>query len=225
MTATSTLSTRRRSVAAGCMLLTPLILAAADLARMTAEHAGSETGIIGESGAEQSASLLAAIEANLGLYQVASWLALAAAILAIPAVAAVRERTRERVPGWSMVALVTGICLVIGHFVHLMGYFAWNQILVALPDRDAAVALTLLTEQNLFGLVVFLPYLIGQLLFWPAAGFTLWRAGAIPLRAFALVAVGAALMLMLGSSFVNTPLWALTVVAGLAPSLKQSPGR
>ncbi|WP_041789854.1 hypothetical protein [Microlunatus phosphovorus] len=202
-----------------CLLLTPLVTMAADIVRMMAERSGALVGMVSGTGADQTAAMFATIEANLGTYQLASWLALAAAIVAIPGVAAVRTLTADRSPRWSMAALITGICLVIGEFVHLMGYYAWNQILVAFPDREAAIAVSDLTQQNVFGLVVFSPYLIGVLLFWPFAAVALWRSRAIPIWAFVLVLVGGLVMTVAGSSYLTSPVWAIATTVGLAPAL------
>lgn len=202
-----------------CLLLTPLGTMAADIVRMMAERSGALVGMVSGTGADQTAAMFATIEANLGTYQLASWLALAAAIVAIPGVAAVRTLTANRSPRWSMAALITGICLVIGEFVHLMGYYAWNQMLVASPDRQAAVELGMQTEQNVFGLVVFAPYLIGVLLFWPFAGVALWRSRLIPVWSLGLVLAGAVVMIVAGSSFITSPVSAIATVVGLAPVL------
>ncbi|MFT4163699.1 MAG: hypothetical protein QM650_00475 [Microlunatus sp.] len=224
-TATTHLSPRpNRWPATGtvCLLLTPLVTLAADLVRMVAEQSGALIGMISPSGADETAAMFAAIDAHLGAYQLASWLALAAAILAIPGVAAVRARTVGRSPRWSMAATITGICLVVGQFSHLMGYYAFNQILVALPDRQAALEVSELTMQNVFGNVVFAPYLIGVLLFWPFAAVALWRSRAIPVWAFVLVLVGGLVMTVAGSSYLTSPVWAVATMVGLAPALVQA---
>ena len=214
----------RRGLASGtvCLLLTPLVTMAADIARMAAERSGALVGLISASGADEATAMFAAIDANRGTYHLASWLALAAAILSIPAVAAVRGLTAHRSPRWSMAATITGICLVIGQFVHLLGYYAWNQILVALPDRAAALAVVELTGQSVFGQVVFSPYLIGVLLFWPFAAVALWRSRGIPLWAFVLVLVGALVMIVAGSSYLTSPVVAMATVVGMAPVLASS---
>lgn len=219
MNTASPSANRWLTVGTVCLLLTPLVNAAADIARMVAEQTGALVGMISESGADETTAMFAAIEANSGTYQLASWLALIAAILAIPGVAAVRGLTANRSPRWSMAATITGICLVVGEFVHLMGYFAWNQILVAFPDREAAIAVAGLTQQNAFGLTVFSPYLIGVLLFWPFAAVALWRSRAIPVWAFVLVLAGALVMTVAGSSFLTSPISAIVTTAGLAPVL------
>ena len=212
-------ASRWPTVGTVCLLLTPLVNAAADIARMVAEQSGALVGLISESGADQATAMFAAIAANTGTYQLASWLALVAAILAIPGVAAVRRLTANRSPRWSMAATITGICLVAGEFVHLMGYYAWNQILTALPDRTAAVAVVDLTGQNVFGQVVFAPYLIGVLLFWPFAAAALWRSRAIPVWALVLVLVGGLVMVVAGSSYLTSPVWAIATTVGMAPAL------
>ena len=210
---------RLQTVGMACLLLTPLVAAAADIARMVAEQTGALVGMLGASGADETTAMFAAIEAHRGTYQLASWLALIAAILAIPGVAAVRRLTADRSPRWSMAATITGICLVVGEFVHLMGYYAWNQILTALPDRTAAVAVVDLTGQNVFGQVVFAPYLIGVLLFWPFAAAALWRSRAIPVWALVLVLVGGLVMMVAGSSYLTSPVWAIATTVGLTPAL------
>lgn len=103
-----------------------------------------------------------------------------------------------------------------------MGYYAWNQILVALPDRAAAVSITELTVQNAFGNVVFAPYLIGVLLFWPFAAVALWRSRAIPVWAPVVVLVGGLVMTVAGSSYLTSPVWAIATMIGLAPALAQA---
>ena len=213
------MSTATSSAGIVCLLLTPLVTMAADIVRMMAEQSGALVGMVSETGADQTAAMFAAIEANFTTYQLASWIALAAAILAIPGVAAVQTLTADRSPRWSMAALITGICLVIGEFVHLMGYYAWNQILVASPDREAAIALSGLTQQNAFAMVVFAPYLIGVLLFWPFAAVALWRSRVIPIWAFIVILVGALVMTIAGSSYLTSPVWAIATTVGLIPAL------
>lgn len=202
-----------------CLILTPLLTAAADVARMRAEHSGALTGMVSDYGREQAAATYVNIEASAGLYQLAGWLALAAALLTIPAVGAVRTLTRQRSPRWSTAALVTGICLVIGQFVHLMGYYVWNQIMVAHPDREAAITMGLLTNENTYGFVVFAPYLLGVLLCWPVTAVALWRSRLLAVWALVAVLAAGLAMDVAGSSFLATPLWAVATAAGFTPVL------
>lgn len=215
----STTRYHRLTIGVVCLLLTPLVVAAADIARMIAEQSGALVGIVSASGPDAARAMFSSIEAHSGTYQLASWLALVAAILTIPGVATVRTLTADRSPRWSMAATITGIALVIGQFTHLMGYYAWNQILAALPDRAAAVAIIELSTQNVFGNVVFAPYLIGVLLFWPFAAVALWRSRVIPVWAFVVILAAALLMTVAGSSYLTSPLWAIATTVGFAPAL------
>lgn len=215
MTSTS----RWTAIGATCLVLTPLVTAAADLMRMSAESSGAPTGLVDAYGTEQASATLSAIEANLGAYEIASWLALAAAVLAVPAVATVRRLTVTSSRRWSAGALVIGICLVVGQFVHLMGYYAWNQILVSISDREAAAAVAVQSESNTFAMVVFAPYLVGALLFFPVAAVALRRSGAIPRRAVVLVVAAGAAMAVIGSSFVSSPIWGTATALGMLPVL------
>lgn len=212
-------TTNWTAVGTAFLVLTPLLTMAADLARMWAEQSGELSTLFSEYDVDQSAAMFVAIDNHFGLYQVASWLALAAALATIPGVAAVRALTERRSPRWSVAALVTGICLVIGQFAHLMGYYVWNQILVAHPNREAAIEVALQTGENVFGFVVFAPYLIGVLLFWPFAAVALWRSRAIPVWALVLVLGAAVVTLFLGSSFVSSTVRGLATFVGLTPAL------
>lgn len=214
-----TSNTRWTVVGATCLLLTPAVTAAADIARMWAESSGATTGIVDADAADQTAAMLTAIADRLGTYQLASWLALVAALLAVPAVATVRRLTAARTPRWSLAVLVIGGCLVVGQFVHLMGYFAWNQVLATLPDRQAAIAVANVIGGNAFGQAVFAPYLIGVLLFWPAAAVALYRARQLPRWALVLVLLAGLAMAVLGSSYGVSPAWAGATTLGLLPIL------
>lgn len=207
------------TLGAGSLVLAPLVAAIADVLRMRAEEAGATTGIIDATSREQTSAMLASISSELSLYQAASWLALVAALVAVPAVAVTRRLTSERSPRWSLAALIIGCCLVIGEFVHLMGYYAWNQILASLPDRESAVTVGMATTDNTFGLVVFSPYLVGWLFFWPVAAIALYRARLIPRWALVLVLLAGLAMAVLGSSMVVSPVWAIVTALGLAPVL------
>lgn len=213
---------RRLTIGTACLLLAPLLTAAADMVRMTAEHSGALVGMVSANGPDAASTMLTTIEAHAGEYQLASWLAFAAAVLTIPAAATVRVLTAARSPRWSTAATITGICLAIGQFVHLMGYFAWNQILATLPDRSAAVAVLDLTNRNVFGQVVFAPYLVGVLLFWPFAAVALWRARVIPLWAFVVILAAAVVMTVAGSSYLTSPAWAVATVVGLFPAFART---
>lgn len=219
MTSNSQSTSPATVVAATCLLLTPAVTAAADVVRMRVESSGATTGIVDGDAAGQAPAMLSAISAELGAYQLASWLALAAAVLAVPAVVTVRRLTTCHTRRWSLAALVIGGCLVVGEFVHLMGYYAWNQILAALPDRQAAVAVSNAVGGNVFGQVVFAPYLIGVLLFWPVAAIALYRARRLPGWALVLVLLAGLAMATLGSSFVVSPAWAVATTVGMLPVL------
>lgn len=218
----STTRHHRLTIGMICLLLTPLVVAAADIARMIAEQSGALVGMVSANGPDAAAAMFATIENHHGTYQLASWLALLAGILTIPGVAAIRTLTADRSPRWSLAATVTGICLVVGQFVHSMGYYAWNQILAELPDRDAALAILDLTNQNVYGQVVFAPYLIGVLLFWPFAAVALWRSRTIPSWAFGVILAAALLMTVAGSSYLTSPTWAVATIVGLAPAVAQA---
>ena len=205
-----------RKAAASTIILAPLTAAAADLLRMRAENTG-DIGATTEWGAEQVKTQLEAIQANLALYQVASWLALAAAVLTIPAAMQLWSAAVERSRRWAWAGAVLAICCVVGEFVHLMGYYALNQIFVA-GDINMGAQIATQADANGFAMALFLPYLLGALLALPVQAIALRRARIIPTWALAAILSGCALMLTLASSMVVTPIYALLVILGLIPA-------
>ncbi|GAB1819117.1 hypothetical protein [Herbidospora sp. RD11066] len=203
-----------RVLGAASILAAPVLTCAADQLRMAAEGAATETGIVTEWGREQAVAQSASIAANLGTYQAAAWLALAAALVGVPAVVALWWAARDTT--WARVGLVFGVLGVIGQVVHLVAYYGLQLGFATGFDPGLGYDLTGVLEGQAFFTALFVPYFFAFLAFLPQS-VGLYRAGQIPVWAMGVVVAGTIAFAVLGSTPVVSAVWLAALLAGLAP--------
>jgi len=186
----------------------PMLVGAADELRMISDDTSGEA---------EGAAQFEAIARNLDLFQGAAWLALAGALLTIPAVAAAWALSKDRSRVWAWSALVLGVLGVFGQVVHLVGYYA-HQLLFA-TDVEPAIGARVgeaLESQTYFA-VMFVPFFFSLLAYIPQA-VGLRRAKVIPLWAAIVVIAATVTFAVLGSTPLSSAVWTLGLVIGLAPA-------
>ena len=206
-----------RTVGAVSIVAAPVLVGAADLLRMMSEQATDEVGTVGESGGAEVLAQSAAIARNLALYEGAAWLALAGALVTIPAVAAIWALSKDRSRAWAWSGLVLGVLGVFGQTVHLVGYYA-HQLLFA-TDVEPAVGSQISTalESQPYFTVLFIPFFFAMLAYIPQA-VGLRRAKVIPLWATVVVIATTVMFAVVESTLISSVLGILGLVVGLAPA-------
>ncbi|SFP51284.1 hypothetical protein SAMN05660464_3382 [Geodermatophilus dictyosporus] len=206
-------------VGAGGIVLTPVLLGAADLLRMSAEGVDEVGGVATTWGVAEATAQLAAIDAHRGTFELASWLAYAGVLASIPAAVALWRLAAARSRRWAWTGLLLAVLGVIGEVVHLTGYYGLLQLLSAQPDRQSAAELGLAFDVVPFNVALFVPFLLGALAWLPQA-VALRRARIVPLWAALTVCLGTVLFLGVGSQPWSTTVWAGALVVGLAPAAR-----
>ncbi|WP_324273544.1 hypothetical protein [Blastococcus brunescens] len=120
-------------------------------------------------------------------------------------------------PRWAWAGAVLVTLGVLGHMVHLQGYYATNLAVAEFAGQPWTGELMTALEREPFSLALFLPFLVGWLGFVPQA-VGLRRARVIPTWAMASVVVGTVVFLVIGSTPWSTGLWMVAMIAGLAPA-------
>lgn len=203
-----------RRLGAAATVAFPITIVVADFFRIRAEE-----GSVGDGTTVVSiVSQLNAVEANSGSFAIASWLFYAAALLTIPMVLFLWRLAVDRSPRWAWTAGVLGACSVIGQIAHCMGYFAPIQAYAG-GDHELGAQAQIALNSDLYGLAVFVPYLIGIMLFPPAAAIALRRARVLPLWAMVAVIAGGALFLAMAGPWWVTAGWGVALLAGFAPAV------
>ena len=213
------MATKAQIVGAAGIVLTPVLYAAADLLRMSAEGVDDVGGVDTTWGIPEATAQLAAIDAHRGTFELASWLAYAGVLASIPAAVALWRLAVVRSRRWAWMGVVLAALGVIGEVVHLTGYYGLLQLLSAQPDRRSAAELGLAFDTVPFTLALFVPFLLGALAWLPQA-VALRRARVVPLWAALTVCLGTVLFLGVGSQPWSPALWAGALVAGLAPAAR-----
>lgn len=206
--------------AALLLVCAPVLLALADLLRMAAESNGRTTGSVDlNAGAGSMAAGFESIANNTAAYGAATVLTYALAFVAVPAVLLGWSLTSKAAPVLARVATAVGLLFVFGRVTHTFTAFALPMILV--EELPVAQAVDLYAAANLHWAttMVIIPTIIGIALWLPLLSVALYRARAIPLWAMVSVLLGTVALMVLGSSFVATPIFAVLTVAGLLPVL------
>lgn len=179
----------------GGLLLSPLLLTASELARLTVDNAYVEHE---NDDVADAASHLQAVADRLTLWHTAGLLELAYAAawgVALLAVAIVVGRSR---PVLGAASGLLGLASMTGVVMHMTFYYLPLAALAQEPDRDLAARAAALVGDDLLSVVGLVLFLLGTLLAVLVAGFGLWRAHALPWWG----AVG--LVLWLGYVFVGS---------------------
>ncbi len=206
-----------RVIGGASILLAPLAYGISDQVRMVADPP-TAVGLVGEYGVTEAAATLASIEANRGIFLVASLLAYAAMLFTVPALLAIWRLSVERSPRWAWTGAVLAGMFALGQAVHLIGHFATSLAAAAAEDHTAAAELMLAVENEPLVLALFVPlYLLGLLAAVPQA-VGLRRARVVPLWACLAVAAATVLFLVAGSTPWSSAAWMTLMVAGLTPA-------
>lgn len=203
------------------LVLTPVLLVAADLLRMSGEADGRATGSVDvNAGADSLVANFAAIASNTLPYGVATVITYILAFVAVPAVLLGWSMTAKATPVLAKGAVVVGLLFVFGRVTHTFTAFALPMILVEqLPTAQAAQLYAALNLHWAAALVI-IPTVIGIALWFPLLAVALYRAHVIPLWAMVSMLLGSVVLLLLGSSFVATPIFGVLTVAGLLPAVR-----
>ena len=203
--------------AGASVLLAPIAVTIGDELQLTAWPPG-ETGLVSEYGVEQAMADLAAVEANRGAFEAASWCYYAAAVLTIPALVILWRLAVNRSSGWAWAGAALGACSVVGQFVYLLSWFGVSQVFSAQPDLRVPAEILVDWQDNTFSMAVFAPYLIGTILAPAVQAVALKRARVIPLWALLAVLAATLVLAAIGSAPVATAVWGALMVAGFAPA-------
>jgi hypothetical protein len=203
---------------AGSIVAAPLLIGLGDQLRMAEVERSASAGIVDtEYGPEQAAQYLEHVAAASGAYTAAGALTYAGAILLVPALVTIWRLSVGTSPRWAWAGAILAALGVLGHMVHLQGYYATNLAVAPFADQPWAGELMIALENEPFGLALFLPYLIGWLGVLPQA-VGLRRARVIPTWALVSVVAGTLVFLVVGSTPWSTGLWMVALIAGLAPA-------
>jgi hypothetical protein len=164
-------------ILAGGLLLSPVLITAEELVRLTVDNAyvESETDPIAD-----ASSHLDAVADRLAWWHAAAYLDLAFAAtwaLALLAVAIVVARSR---PVPAAVCGLLGLVSVLGIAFHWAFYYLPLASLAHEPDRDLAARALDASGDDTLLVVALVMFLLGTLMAVLAAGVGLWRAHALP---------------------------------------------
>jgi hypothetical protein len=202
-----------RVLGGASILLAPLAFGISDQLRMRAEPP-EDRGLTSEFGVTEAAATFASIEANLGLFVAASFLAYVGMLLTIPALLAIWWLSAERAPRWAWAGAVLAVLFVVGEVAHLAGYNAMSIVVAPYHDEAAVMEMWVSAGTSPLVIALFVPYVVGLLAAIPQA-IGLRRARVIPL--WAAIAVIAGTSIFLAFPWL-TALWMLLVVGGFAPA-------
>lgn len=196
----------------------PLAIGIGDQLRMAAESANDLNVVAGDDLIGETTRQLASVDAQLELFQAASWLFYAAALLTIPALVTIWWLSVDRSPRWAWTGATLATIGVIGQTVHLTGYFGLMQVTSQWADLEQAARLHVALDSNVFvGAMFYIPFLLCSLGCWLPQAIGLRRSGVIPLWACLAVIAATVVMFTLGSGAWTGVLWTALMTAGLAP--------
>ena len=203
---------------AGSIVAAPLLIGLGDQIRMAGADRSESAGMVEtEYGPEQAAQTLEQVAANAGTFAASGALTYAGALLLIPALVTIWRVSVPGSPRWAWTGAVLATLGVLGHMVHLQGYYATSLALGPFADEPWAGDVVFAMEREPLGLALFLPFFLAWLCFVPQA-VGLRRAGVIPTWAVAAVVAGTLIFLVIGSTPWSTGLWMIALIAGLSPA-------
>lgn len=203
---------------AGSIVAAPLLIGLGDQLRMAEVEPPASAGMVDtEYGPEQAAQYLEQVAAASGAYAAAGALTYAGALLLVPALVTIWRVSVGGSPRWAWAGAVLATLGVLGHMVHLQGYYGTNLAASDFAGQPWAGELMMAMEREPFSLALFVPFLVGWLATLPQA-VGLRRARVVPIWAMASVAVGTLVFLVVGSTPWSSGLWMVTLIAGFAPA-------
>lgn len=209
--------------AAWMMVFTAMLLVAADLLRMTADSSGAITGTIDPTaGAATMEASLSSIANNPGLHGAATVLTFLTAFVAVPAVLLGWRLTVKATPALAWITAIVGLLFVFGRVIHTVTAFALPLILAQTMPADQAGQLYQEVNLHWAGTLVIVPTIVGIALWLPLLAVALYRAHVILLPAMISVLLGTIVLMVLGSSYVATPIFGVLTVAGLLPVVRSA---
>lgn len=207
------------------MVLVPVLVMAADLLRMVAESNGSATGGFDpKAGTAAMEATMASIAAHAGIYGVATVITFVAALVGVPAVVLGWRLSVGATPVMAWVAAGVGVLFVIGRVTHTFTAFALPLFLAQTMTPADGAAFYAGVNQPWSTTLVIIPAVLGIALWFPLLAAALYRARVIPLWAMMSMLAGTVVLMVMGSSFIATPVFAALTVAGLLPMLRQVVG-
>jgi hypothetical protein len=198
------------------LVLAPLMFGIADHLRMQAEGDAAVTGSFAEWGPAEAAAQAERIAAAPGALTLAGFATYAALLVTILALVAAWRLAVRRSPLWSWAGAVLAVLGVIG-MISLAVDEAVRAVAVAELGPSAMVDLTFAREADPLSMVLSLPHIFAFLCVVPQA-IALRRARVIPVWSLIALLTATAVILVLGSSFWTTSIWAMLLIVGFAPA-------
>ena len=206
-----------RGIGAASIALWPLCFGVADGLRLIAIGDGDQVGDGGVSRQQQAVAETGSVAAHLVLFQVVSWLFLAAALLTVPAALSIWSLSVGRSRAWAWTGVVMAMLGVVGQLVHVVVEFGLQQAYASGFDATAGFTLDQLLQHQVFVSVMFAPFFLVVLApIVQAIG--LRRARVTPIWAVGVVVIGSAVAVGVGSVNWSSAVVAVLWVAGTTPA-------
>lgn len=205
-------------LAALCLLAVPVLLLLMDIPRMVAERTGALTFGFEDTGGDNFTAATTSIQGHTAIFGVATVLTLLTAFVAAPAVVLGWRMAKDGAPVLAGIAAFAGVCFVLGRAIHASIYFGLQLFLLDNVEVGEAARLMEQLQLHWAMLLVLVPTIIGLSLWLPLLAGSLYRARMIPLWALLCVIGAMVVLVVLGSSFMTTPIFAGLFIAGLWPA-------
>ncbi|WP_166870682.1 hypothetical protein [Salinibacterium sp. ZJ450] len=185
--------------------------------------AGSTASSLVLAGVDPTSDLdafLAAVAANIGLWNTFSVLMLVIALLTVAWVPAVWRLTVDRTPRCAWTTAVIGTLFAMGQFVHLVSWNVLSAGLAESVDGSAALAVVEAMEASWFFVLIFAPFLLGALLAAPIAAVALRRARLLPTWSVVVVVAASIVTVILGTDNpIGVAAYSVLLITGFTPAL------
>jgi drug/metabolite transporter (DMT)-like permease len=207
-----------RIVGAAGMVLAPVCFGIADEMQLVAVNNDNQVGLSTGWGEAQAVAQTQSVAAHLTLFQAASWLFLAGALLTIPAALAIWRLTVRRSPAWAWAGAALAILAVMGQIAHLVLNYGLQQAYATGFDPGMGYQLDQMLQSQLFIDAMFGPFLFTMIA--PVVqAIGLRRARVNPLWAVAAAVAFAGVAIVLGSSTWSTVLYTVLWLAAWSPAI------
>jgi hypothetical protein len=199
------------------IVLAPVLMGVADELRMAAEPPESGTLVDSDWGVRSVLASLDVIEQHRGLFLLAGALSYAAVPLVVVALVAIWRASVARSPRWAWAGAIVAALGALGLMVHLLGYYGQTLTALDMADRTAAAEFIVASEGTGLVIAFFVPFFL-TLISPLVQGVGLWRARVVPLWALLCLAVGAVVLVAVGSTPWSTALSTALLAVGFAPA-------